>query len=81
MKKTIILLLILSLILSLFSCTNTPQTAPSTEIEKTFDPANNGESPFDFILTQVGEVIYKVYPEEGVLVPACPDPLCKHNTT
>ena len=24
--------------------------------------------------------MYKIYPEEAVMLPLCPDPLCKHNS-
>ena len=79
MKKTILLLLTFSLILSLFSCTTPPETAPtSEETEETIEPEYTDESPFDFLLTSISNSLYKVYPEEGFLLPACSDPLCNH---
>ena len=79
MKKIILLLLIFSLIPSLFSCTTPPETPPtSEEIEVTIEPEYTDESPFDFVLTSLNSRLYKVYPEEGIIMPACSDPLCKH---
>ncbi len=79
MKKTLYIFSTFFLILSLFSCTTPPERIPtSEEFEETIEPEYTDESPFDFVVTSLEGRLYKVYPEEGFLVPACADPLCKH---
>ena len=77
MKKTILIFLTLSLILSLFSCTTPPETTPTSE--ETIEPEYTDELPFNFALIIIDKIMYKVYPEEAAVVPACVDPLCKHS--
>ncbi|MBE6552317.1 MAG: hypothetical protein E7665_09315 [Ruminococcaceae bacterium] len=80
MKKIILLLLIFSLILSLFSCTTTPETTPLSGETDTSEPEYTDESETGYLLVHIDKILYKLYPEEAVMVPLCPDPLCKHNT-
>ncbi|MBE6551955.1 MAG: hypothetical protein E7665_07455 [Ruminococcaceae bacterium] len=86
MKKIILLILILSLILSLFSCTESPENVPSSG-----ENNNTEESKIDIDSSGIGYLIvninnermqdmYKLFPEEGVIVPLCPDSLCKHDS-
>ncbi|MBE6551956.1 MAG: hypothetical protein E7665_07460 [Ruminococcaceae bacterium] len=80
MKKIILLLLIFSLILSLFSCTTFPTTTPLSGETDTSEPEYTDESETGYLLVHIDKILYKLYPEEAVMVPLCPDPLCKHNT-
>ncbi|MBE6550778.1 MAG: hypothetical protein E7665_01450 [Ruminococcaceae bacterium] len=79
MKKIILLLLTFSLILSLFSCTMPPETALTSDTNTESSKSDYTESPFDFVLVSVDSILYRLYPEEGMLIPACVDPLCKHS--
>ncbi|MBE6552028.1 MAG: hypothetical protein E7665_07825 [Ruminococcaceae bacterium] len=83
MKKIILLLLTFSLILSLFSCTTPPETRYSSELNTTeteeIKYSEESEKGYLIVLLKNG-LLHKLYPEEGVVVPLCPDPLCKHNT-
>jgi len=86
MKKLLLILISLSFVFSLFSCTTPPETLSvsgndTEETKETEEIEYTDESELGYIIVIVNNSsLYKIYPEEGYIVPLCPDPLCKHNT-
>ncbi|MBE6552099.1 MAG: hypothetical protein E7665_08195 [Ruminococcaceae bacterium] len=77
------MLLTFSLTLSLFSCTTPPETlsGSSDDTEETREIKYSDESDYDYLIVLLNNsMMHKLYPEEGIVVPLCPDPLCKHNS-
>ena len=56
MKKTILLLLTFSLILSLFSCTTPTETTPLSEETDTLEPEYTDESETGYLLVHIDKI-------------------------
>ncbi len=85
MKKYIYLLLALLLTVSFFSCTKPSETAPISGETDMSEIVYTDSSSLGFVIVgkdngDISYNLYKIYPEEAVMLPLCPDPLCKHDS-
>ncbi|MBE6552164.1 MAG: hypothetical protein E7665_08530 [Ruminococcaceae bacterium] len=84
MKTHTLTLLIIVIILSFSSCTIPADTISLSKENVPYSTLYTDSSPLDFIIVGVTNNrlvdMYKIYLEEAVMLPLCPDPLCRHNS-